>query len=193
MLSKEELSLVANKQFILTKLEIIDKVYALFGAISEGYRKQIECNENIFPKEGLKNAPRISKGEKYLQMPWVMLDYPACFSKSDVFAIRSFFWWGNFFSITIHLSGKHKNLFEEKIFEKRQLLKEWLVYMSEDEWQHDVNKNTHISFLEIKKKYIDVLGKTNFLKISKTLPLSKWDEAEEFFKKGFEELMLSLK
>ena len=53
----------------------------------------------------VQSTPKIAKGENYLQLPYVLLDYPRCFDKENIFAIRTMFWWGNFFSITLHLSG----------------------------------------------------------------------------------------
>ena len=35
---------------------------------------------------------------------WII---PAVFSKENIFAIRTMFWWGNFFSISLHVSGKY--------------------------------------------------------------------------------------
>ncbi|HEX6916286.1 MAG TPA: hypothetical protein VF145_13645, partial [Chitinophagaceae bacterium] len=102
-LSKEELDLVTNAGFILTKNRIIGKVYDMFGLLSETFRQQAAG----FPDEMSRAQAKISKGENYLGLPWVMMDYPRLFSKTDVFAVRCFFWWGNFFSITLQLSGKY--------------------------------------------------------------------------------------
>ena len=49
--------------------------------------------------------PKISKGEKYKGLPWVMLDYPRIFGKEDIMAIGTRFWWGHYFSVTLHLKG----------------------------------------------------------------------------------------
>ena len=54
------------------------------------------------------STPKISKGENYKDLPYVMLDYPRCFQKEKTIAIRTFFWWGNFFSINLQLSGEYK-------------------------------------------------------------------------------------
>ncbi|HXL58576.1 MAG TPA: hypothetical protein VN958_20075, partial [Chitinophagaceae bacterium] len=106
-LSKTELMLVCDEQFILTKNNIINKVYQLFGALSDHFFIGIKNTGNIFPLEVLTSYPKIYKGEQYKGLPYVMLDYPRYFVKDDAFAIRCLFWWGNFFSITLHLAGKY--------------------------------------------------------------------------------------
>lgn len=193
-LSAEELSLVLNEHFILTKQNIINKVYTLFGEVSEIYKDCVNQNESIFGDEILKNAPRISKGENYNQMPWVMLDYPRYFNSSDVFAVRSFFWWGNFFSITLHLSGKFKKQFEENIFsitKNHKCLDEWYIFVSDLEWQHTINKKTHQkldTFLK-KDKNISLMKQKSFMKISKKISLNNWDNVFEFLENSFKEVL----
>ncbi len=38
-----------------------------------------------------------------------MLDYPRAFGRDSIFACRTFFWWGRFFSLTLHLAGRSWN------------------------------------------------------------------------------------
>src|SRR5258705_2608323 len=90
-LSKLEKEIIENKEWILTKHTIINKVYKLFGELNEIY-KQVSAEEQVFP-ELYKNAGgKISRGENYEGLPYVMLDYPALFSKENIFAIRTLFW-----------------------------------------------------------------------------------------------------
>ena len=109
-LSKEELVLVQNADVLLTKNRIIKKVYELFGSIIPDMQQLLARNLRL-PSAVFIASPKISKGENYLGLPYVMLDYPRCFGKEDIFAIRTMFWWGNFFSITLHLRGVYKNQF----------------------------------------------------------------------------------
>ena len=51
-------------------------------------------------------SAKISKGEN-MGLPWVMLDYPRLFGQEDVLAIRTMFWWGHCFSVTLHLKGRY--------------------------------------------------------------------------------------
>lgn len=193
-LSKLETELIKNKEWILTKRSIIDKVFQLFGAMHVTY-KQVLGNEKTLPPEFYKEkGGKISKGENYLGLPYVILDYPALFSKQNVFAIRTMFWWGNFFSISLHISGRNfqmqkdfSNLLtyldEKKIF----------VCVNENEWQHDFNPSNYIAVAELDQQKQNEIFKRNFFKISKKIDLNKWDEAPEFLEKTFLEIMEFLK
>ena len=106
-LSPEEEALVATTDWILTKNNVLQKIKQLLLAL-QSRQQDLLLPFNSLPEEVLKSSPKISRGENYKGLPWLVLDYPRYFNKADVFAIRTLFWWGNFFSITLHLSGSYK-------------------------------------------------------------------------------------
>jgi len=184
-LSKEEWELVQNTEWILTKHAIIQKVISMFGQLSEEFRNVIQdaaITEFISPE------PKISKGEQYEKLPYVMLDFPRVFDKENVFAVRSFFWWGNFFSINLHVSGKYKERFfsSEK---KLEQFKSWSFCISEDPWRHDFSVNNFLPFAEVNIK--EQLQRP-FIKIAKKIPLSEWNNVYDFYRNNFGELFRNL-
>jgi hypothetical protein len=180
-LSKHEFELVTSADFILTKNAIIKRVYELFGDLSEQYMKLADIT---LPPEVLSISPKIAKGENYRELPWVMLDYPRVFSQQNVFAIRSFFWWGNFFSITLQLHGVYKEFYQSSI-QKHLAKNNWWYCLNEsDAWQHHFEMNN----------YEKLDGSVNFkqlpfLKLAKKIPLQEWDKAFDFYKSSFEEII----
>jgi hypothetical protein len=77
-LSEEELALVQNGAILLTKNNIIQKVYTLFGDLSATLRNRYESNNFGFP-EIINTYPKIAKGENFQGLPYVMLDFPRLF------------------------------------------------------------------------------------------------------------------
>ncbi|HNH23308.1 MAG TPA: hypothetical protein PLY26_14225, partial [Ferruginibacter sp.] len=73
-LSPEELELVSDSRWILTKQAIIGKVYGIFGGLAERY--QAIGAAHTLPADVLRMTPKIARGENYRQLPYVMLDYP---------------------------------------------------------------------------------------------------------------------
>jgi hypothetical protein len=181
-LSKEELELVINADVILTKNRIIQKVYELFGEVSEEYK--LIGKASLLP-ELLSISPKIAKGEFYRQLPWVMLDYPRNFSLTDTFAIRSFFWWGNFFSITLQLQGKYKEQFLPAIQQNLDKSSGWWYCIDEtDAWQHHFESDNY--------KLLDQtvsLENYPFIKLAKKIPLEQWDNAFDFYCDSFKEII----
>lgn len=68
--------------------------------------------------ELLQQGPKLSNGEKYDNLPWLMLDFPRKLTGNEgFFALRTFFWWGNYFSIQLILSGRFQSILHQKTLE----------------------------------------------------------------------------
>src|SRR5690606_4636377 len=93
-LSEQEIDLLKDPQIILMKNNIITKVYECYGILSERMKTIVEQQQAKLPVETKIQSPRISRGENYQSLPYVMLDYPRIFSTENIFAVRIFFWWG---------------------------------------------------------------------------------------------------
>ncbi len=105
MFSDAELQMASSEEVILTKNRIIEKVYEVFGGLGNSLFDSFTHLRADFP-DALNNIPKISKGEQYEGLPWVMLDYPRCFNRnSGHLALRVMFWWGNYFLVQLHVSG----------------------------------------------------------------------------------------
>src|SRR5690349_3943554 len=126
-LSPFEMDLLNNSEWILTKNKIIKKAQRLLEEVQENIVHHVKESAINLPAEVIAISPKISKGENYLGLPWLMLDYPRYFGKENlrpegplsrqagIFAIRTMFWWGNFFSTTFHLSGEYKKRYSGAI------------------------------------------------------------------------------
>lgn len=192
-LSQEELSLVKNAQLILTKNIIIEKVYVLFGSLSVEMSNEI--NKSRLPEAVMHTSPKIAKGEKHQGLPYVMLDYPRLFTKENVFAVRTFFWWANYFSMTLHLKGEYRKNLVGSIQKNIFLLTENNFYLSisEDEWEHDID-GAHYDLLENfnEQEIQERLFKSSFVKLSAKIDLEKWNESESSLMHLFKVIVKSL-
>jgi len=193
-LSTLEMELVQNQEWILTKHSIINKVYQLFGEMLTIY-KEVTLQKTFSIIDSYKHlGGKISKGENYMGLPYVMLDYPASFNKEHIFAIRTFFWWGNYFSISLHMSGKkfsvQKNFSEIFLFLTEN---NFYICVNENEWQHNFDPSNYVAVSSLSENTFEKISKQNFFKISKRLELNKWNEAQEFLKCSFEEIIEFLK
>lgn len=189
-LSPKERELVTDASFILTKNAIIGKVYDLFGQLSENYREIYQ--ESAFSTLNLPGFayPKIARGEQYLGLPWVMLDQPRHFSKEDTLAIRSFFWWGNFCSITLQLSGISQQKFASHIasyfHNHPAAVGEWWIGTGDDPWQHHFGED---NYMPLQADNIPLLASMPHCKLAKKIPLTEWGSFPEFYQTAYRELM----
>lgn len=187
-LSEDELHVALNADFILTKNRIIQKVYQLFGNLAESYRVYAEPVFSFLP---VPQHPKITRGENYNELPYVVLDYPRYFSHSDILAVRTMFWWGNDMSITLHLKGKYKEMFYAAMISEiiRPGYDDWYLQAQGDEWQHHHTDSTHIPVKKMGMEALQNLVETSsFIKLCNFLPLEKWNEAEDILAARFRQL-----
>jgi hypothetical protein len=195
-LSDKEHELVCNSEWILTKHTIIQKVYALFGSVLPLLESEATGDRNFLPEEVFKNAAKISKGENYKLLPYVMLDYPRYFGNDDTIAIRTFFWWGNFFSVSLQLTGKYKADAIDKLLENFEWLQQngYAVCINESPWEHHFEESNFIPLQSINyQQFETILAEKTFVKIAKNMALSQWQEVPAFIVKSFTELINLLK
>lgn len=189
-LSTEEAALITNAAIILTKNEIINKVYQLFGRLSEKQRQQLELL--FIPNEVKKISPKIAKGENYKGLPWLMLDYPRLFAKENMLAIRTMFWWGNYLSTTLLLSGSFKKSIQENciIYYERLCAEYFYICIEEHPWDHHFDEANYQAIAQLSQlQFQQLVLEKSFLKISAKLNLEEWDNAEDLLMKQYETLL----
>jgi hypothetical protein len=193
MLSDEEQQLVNNTEWILTKRIIIDKVNQMMGLLSENQKAIIE--NDWLPEAVIRSTAKISKGENYLGLPYVLLDHPRCFDTANSFAVRTMFWWGNFFSITLQLSGTYKNMFQQKIIENLDSVKQDIfICIHESEWHHHFEADNYIPAKQLSGiKLQDAILKKQFIKLAVKFPVQQWNDIPALLERSFKEIIEMLK
>lgn len=193
-LSGLEMELVNNTEWIFTKQLIIKKVYQLLGQLHDDYKKVVEKQKPYLPKMLLQPGGKISKGENYQGLPYVILDYPALFNKENIFAVRTMFWWGNFFSISLHLSGENfwpvPNFLDALTFLRER---DFSISVNESQWHHHFHPSNFVKIDELSPDNLNKLTHKSFLKIAKKTQLTEWNSASVFLKETFEEIMEFIK
>jgi hypothetical protein len=102
------------------------------------------------------------------------------------------FWWGNFFSITLHLSGNNKTSVEKKIIANVRPLAEsgFYIYQGDDQWEHDLDPK---SYKRLASPGMDELNETapanDFLKLAIKFPIDSLEAIEEKLVRNYELLV----
>lgn len=195
-LSPKELELVNNADWILTKNRIIQKVTDLFGEIGNTYRTEAGKYPGIAHSGVFGLEPKISRGEQYQSLPYVMLDYPRIFTQQDIMAIRSFFWWGNHCSIQLVLKGRYLVEYGNSINNYFQLFgkyasetRDWYIGVGADPWQHHFEKDNYLPMTDWNGSSVLDLP---FLKLARKIPLQEWDDIDQFMIRHFNRLLAML-
>lgn len=191
-LSEKEMELITNANWILTKNAILKKTDHFLAALQVTQKKVLDSFNNL-PVELMQSSPKISKGENYNGLPYRMLDFPKIFTQSEIFAIRTMFWWGNFFSITIHLSGNYKKLNQVKLIDAYSKLKESGFYccVNKDQWEHHFETSNYIPIYSLtKSEFESIITENPFCKLAYKMPIRELNNTQSelitYFKKIIE-------
>jgi hypothetical protein len=191
-LSAEEAALVMNAELILTKNRILEKVKNLLALVQESQQAYLSQHP-VLPVEVMAIPAKISRGENYNGLPYLVLDHPRLFDRENMFAIRTLFWWGNFFSTTLLISGRYKSRMEESFINSYDLLKEagYFICINEDPWQHHFEAGNFVKAGSLNHNEWTALIKSHpFLKVSKQVPLTQWENVHENTMEIFRQLLV---
>ncbi|MEO6930831.1 MAG: hypothetical protein ABI151_04325, partial [Chitinophagaceae bacterium] len=139
------MDLVKNSTWILTKNLIIEKFVEGLGELSSRMTEKVTSMDLHFDEALKRNGPRISRGERYEGLPWLVLDYPRIFGKEDIFAIRTFFWWGRHCSVSIHCRGIFLQHLAKGILASADKFigGNYFLATTGDEWVHNLDAMPH--------------------------------------------------
>ena len=180
-LSPAEMQLMCNADVILTKNAVMQKTKALLEVVQQQQMVAQKEWETFLPAEVFRTPPKIARGENYEGLPWLMLDYPRLFTPTSTFAIRTFFWWGRFFSCTLQLSGLYKQQYQKKLQTAfNQLAPQHFIGSSTDAWQHHFRPDNYQPIGEIgQKEWETFLRNGPHVKIATQIELTRWPHAAD--------------
>lgn len=172
-LSNKEKIIIYDKEFLITKISIIEKIQKQFERIRRSIRSSIIDSNYIFPHEVDINTGKIFKGENYKLLPYVTLDYPKLFNKDDVFTFRTMFWWGNFFSSTLHISGEYYNRYIDSISKniRNHLDLNIYVCVNDTPWEYHYDDDNYIL---LTPDNLSLINKSRFIKLSKKFEIEDY-------------------
>ncbi|MBI3501250.1 MAG: hypothetical protein HY063_05590 [Bacteroidetes bacterium] len=186
--SPTELHALHNSRFFYIKASVTKKMDALLAQTRDEIKSVIEKEKIILPAEADASMGKIFRGENYLGLPYLILDYPKYFGKDSVFAFRTLFWWGKFFSCTLHAGG----IRNKDIRYKGDVLSGKGVYfcVNDSPWQYHYGKDNYLLIDKLTEKQMQAhIRKNNFIKLSRKMELKDYRKLPEFARETFELFM----
>ncbi len=191
--SDNELALMGDQDILLTKRQILSKIADLFADTEVVFKDLMSEHSTLgLPADTLVKAGKISRGENYRGLPYIVLDYPRLLTREDVLNVRLLFWWGHYFTMSLHLSGKNWHQRKSTFLEKLSILSgdNFRVQVEGSPWENDVFS---LDFVELKELTDTQIQQSSFIRIVQYLELSKIDQLEHFCAHSFVNFMSILK
>lgn len=181
--NQKEVDYINDRDFLLTKKNISKKVFALLANVQEAIIPVLQQHREIIPTEVLAISGKISKGENYGSLPYLILDCPRFFQKEDVFAIRTMFWWGNYCSITLHLQGKYLERFKSSFIDNiAHLIADgnYYICINKSPWEYHFESDNYLHLGSLSEGDIQALIRNKrFMKISTRVDFNQMPVLDE--------------
>lgn len=167
--SLAEMQLIKSADVFLTKKKAFDQVKCYLLKLQEDIESTLQKDVSLnFVKEEFTHR-KISVGESYKLMPYQVSDFPAKFSKDDIFTIRCLVWWGNEVSVHLLLQGLYLKKYSNNIGHNfRQLPQGFYGCNANTPWEHHFERSNYIpidSYSFDKEKVFCKVGKKYNLSI----------------------------
>ena len=157
-LTNKEFELILDKKYPLLKKNAIDKIQHHLHGIGE------ELSLNILITNLLhSNSYKISKGENYMHLPYLVLDLPKIEGNNFPILCRTMFWWGKYFSLNVLI---RKDAYDMATFEKKLRNNNppgIYILLNDKLWQQDLDSNDYKKITDWSEK-INIKGA--YLKLS---------------------------
>jgi hypothetical protein len=179
LLTPLELEAMENKSFLLTKADAMGKVSLLLKQTLDQLTAEVKNEPDKIWSEIETQSGKISHGENYLHFPYQVLDYPAHFDQTNILTLRTMFYWGNFFSVTLHLQGTCLDQFRDKLQVNFSRLLNQGIYIGvgAGPWQYHYGDD---NYLLLQPEHIALIRTGKFVKLSKKIPLSDYLRLPDF-------------
>ena len=174
--SSRELKTLKEQEFFRVKHKLTIKISELFNQLKQVIKEDIKHVNFRFPNKVDVISGKISKGERYNQLPYINLDFPKYFSKKDVFVYRSMFWWGNFFSFTIHLQGKFLDRYRTTLASNLKILRNKQIYfcVNTTPWNYTFDPSNYKLIDKIPAKDLkEMIANRSFIKLSRRVLINQ--------------------
>jgi len=166
-LTNKEFELILGTEYPLLKKNAIEKIQAHLHELGE----QLIKNQ-LITRPLPTTSYKISKGENYLNLPYLVLDLPKIDGNHFPILCRTLFWWGKYFSFNVFIRKDAYDMvsFEKKI--KSQSMKGIHVLQSDKIWQQDLDTE---DYNQVSKWPENIITEGPYLKLSIKHPIEEID------------------
>lgn len=168
--NESQLNLIKNTALFKDKRVVLQEVSSEFSEICEQLKNSYASQSYKISFSPLNTSSKITRGENLKGLPFLMLDFPQQFSKTEIFSFRLLFWWGNGFTLFLHLKNNQLDRIAKKVIEERKHLynEGFLISTGGNEWEHDcLSKNyKNLEDFTVEKPL-------NFIKFAHSIPFNQ--------------------
>ena len=173
--SRDEWDLINVTEIFKRKPAILKKVESYLEELRSALADELKTHPKSYPPDTDLTKGQIARGENHKGFPFLSLDIPQNFSKTEFFTYRTLFWWGHYLGFSLLLKGPKLDTYLTRLKECHNDEACQNVYLSQHtspwEWEFSATHFTKVSELS-KSEIQEVANRLQYLKLMRFFPVS---------------------
>jgi len=181
-----EMEMIQTVELFRLKPGIMKKAEQYLEDLRTALAEELKIDPKALPEGTDSTQGQIARGENHKGFPFISLDLPQKFSKTEFFTFRVLFWWGHFLGFSLILKGPSLPNYLKNLLSRRQdsFGREIFLAQNESPWEWQRTPENFIrlqapedSYLIEKVNSIQYLKLVNFNPIDEnTFPTLDWTQ-----------------
>ncbi len=154
---------------------LMKKAEGYLEALRTSLREEWASQANLFPDGTDLVKGQIARGENHNGFPFISLDLPQKFSKTEYFTGRTLFWWGHYLGFSLIAKKPDMDTYLRRLVDKRHEERYAEIYLSRNPtpWEWERNESNFVPVSEPKNDGLrDLVHGLQYLKLIRFFPLS---------------------
>jgi hypothetical protein len=172
--TSHEIGMLNHVEVFLHKPAIMKKGELFLNALGGGIIKELAGSNITFPPGTKLDKTQLARGENNKGFPFLSLDIPQMFSKTEMFTFRTLFWWGHYLGFSLILKGDHLPRYTETLIAKKSLLANVFLAITPTPWEWTLNDQ---NFLQIETasdgEIQKIIERIEYIKITRFFPMNE--------------------
>jgi hypothetical protein len=173
--ASHEIKLLNHVEVFLHKPGIMKKAEQYLNALGDEMIRELAQSKIPFPPETKLEKIQLTRGENHKGFPYLSLDIPQMFTKTEMFTYRTLFWWGHYLGFSLILKGKDLTRYADNLLKEKNISQFENVFLATAttpwEWSltDDNFKNIHDASAEELQEIIETI---EYIKLMRFYPIN---------------------
>ena len=128
--SSHEMAMVNVVDVFQSKPAIMKKVEAYLTQLKDQLVAEIAVNCESFPQGVDITKGQFARGENHKGFPFISMDMPQLFTKTEMFTYRTLFWWGHYLGFSFMLKGEGLPIYLDRLMAGKETPASENVYIA---------------------------------------------------------------
>jgi hypothetical protein len=173
--SAKEIEMINVVDVFKHKPDIIKKAEQSLTLLKDKLVAEISTNNECIPPTADISRGQIAKGENHKGFPFISMDMPQQFSKTEMFTYRTLFWWGHYLGFSFILKGDNLKLYLDRLISRKETPASDKIYFSCNPslWEWEWTEENFKSLSTIPENEIrQTINSIQYLKLCRFYPLN---------------------